>query len=697
MPIELAGDVASRASPTTTCGATFTDRDFDDDGWETDRRPRPLALDVRVRRRRRPAAATARASSTTAGPAASAGPGSRSTASSTKATSGSTAPTSATPRATSSPTRSRSPSRSPDAPEHMLAVEVACAPPDRPHGEAQPHRRVPALGLPRPGLEPRRHLATGAARDDRPGPHPRPARAVPRRDDRARRRRVPRRPRRRSRPAPVRVALVGRRRRPRARAVARRRREPGRVDGHHRPTRRSGGRGRSATSRCTTSWSRSWVDDELEPPALGAHRPAPDRRSTRLDLLGQRRAPLPQGREPGPDAHGARRGDARGARPRRRRSRTTPASTCSGSTRTSPGPSCTTRPTKRDCCSGRTCRCSGATRAACASRPSARPARPSTCSATTRRSRSGAGTTSRWPSTIEPGGEIGAGVGRRARSPRRCCRRGTRRSSTGRSSARSSRPTARRPVIAHSGVLPHLPQLDGTDSHLYFGWYWGDERDFPKLCASGAAAGPLRHRVRRAGRAGRRGVLRAGAVARPRLGPGSGTRHALQKRVLRPVRAAGRRSRRSTSGARRRSATRPTVVKHHVETLRRLKYRPTGGFAQFCFADGMPAVTWSRARPRPPAEARLRRARPGVPPGDRRRRPPARDQCAPGDALALDVHVVSDLRTELRRLHGDRDGSRGTEVTTSGRSAATSKPTAACGSARCRPSSPTPPDHSPSS
>ena len=30
-----------------------------------------------------------------------------------------------------------------------------------------------------------------------------------------------------------------------------------------------------------------------------------------------------------------------------------------------------------------------------------------------------------------------------------------------------------RPVIAHSGVAPHLPQLDGTDSHLYFGWYHG--------------------------------------------------------------------------------------------------------------------------------------------------------------------------------------------------------------------------------
>src|SRR5439155_11772442 len=38
-----------------------------------------------------------------------------------------------------------------------------------------------------------------------------------------------------------------------------------------------------------------------------------------------------------------------------------------------------------------------------------------------------------------------------------------------------------RPVIAHSGVLPHPPQLDGTDSHLYFGWYHGDERDLPRF------------------------------------------------------------------------------------------------------------------------------------------------------------------------------------------------------------------------
>ena len=41
-----------------------------------------------------------------------------------------------------------------------------------------------------------------------------------------------------------------------------------------------------------------------------------------------------------------------------------------------------------------------------------------------------------------------------------------------------------RPVIPHSGVWPHLPRLDGTDSHLYFGWYHGDERDLPGFAAA---------------------------------------------------------------------------------------------------------------------------------------------------------------------------------------------------------------------
>src|SRR5207237_7431079 len=40
-----------------------------------------------------------------------------------------------------------------------------------------------------------------------------------------------------------------------------------------------------------------------------------------------------------------------------------------------------------------------------------------------------------------------------------------------------------RPVIAHSGVWPSLGS-GGTDAHLYFGWYHGDERDLPRFLAA---------------------------------------------------------------------------------------------------------------------------------------------------------------------------------------------------------------------
>ena len=34
-------------------------------------------------------------------------------------------------------------------------------------------------------------------------------------------------------------------------------------------------------------------------------------------------------------------------------------------------------------------------------------------------------------------------------------------------------------------------------------------------------------------------------------------------------------------------------MRYHVETLRRLKYQPTGGFAQFYLADSSPAISGS--------------------------------------------------------------------------------------------------------
>ena len=87
-------------------------------------------------------------------------------------------------------------------------------------------------------------------------------------------------------------------------------------------------------------------------------------------------------------------------------------------------------------------------------------------------------------------------------------------------------------------------------------------------------------------------------------------------------------------------------MKHHVETLRRLKYRPTGGFAQFCFADGMPAVTWAvlghDRQPKLAYDALAQACQPVIVVADRL---PA--VVRPDQALALDVHVVSDRRQPL--------------------------------------------------
>jgi beta-mannosidase len=201
-----------------------------------------------------------------------------------------------------------------------------------------------------------------------------------------------------------------------------------------------------------------------------------------------------------------------------------------------------------------------------------------------------------------------------------------------------------RPVVAHSGVLPHPPQLDGTDSHLYFGWYWGDERDFPTLCAT------VPRLARFVTEFGAQAVPADASFCEPERWPDLdwtrlGHKHALQKRMfdhyVPPADHADFDSWRVAT-----QRYQAQVVKHHVETLRRLKYRPTGGFAQFCFADGMPAVTWAvlghDRQPKLGYDALAHACQPVIVVADRL---PA--VVRPDQALALDVHVVSDRRAPL--------------------------------------------------
>jgi beta-mannosidase len=201
-----------------------------------------------------------------------------------------------------------------------------------------------------------------------------------------------------------------------------------------------------------------------------------------------------------------------------------------------------------------------------------------------------------------------------------------------------------RPVIAHSGVLPHLPQIDGTDSHLYFGWYHGEERDLPGFAAT------VPRMVRFVSEFGAQAVPATADFMDPARWPDLdwdhlGARHALQKEIFDervppnayPTFAAWREATQRYQA---------TLLRHHIETLRRLKYSPTGGFCLFSWADAHPAVSWSvldhERVPKAGYTAVIDACRPVIVVADRL---PA--DVSPGDAFAIDVHVVNDLRRPL--------------------------------------------------
>jgi beta-mannosidase len=205
-----------------------------------------------------------------------------------------------------------------------------------------------------------------------------------------------------------------------------------------------------------------------------------------------------------------------------------------------------------------------------------------------------------------------------------------------------------RPVVAHSGVVPHLPRLDGTDAHLYFGWDWGEERSFPAFCRA------VPRMVRFVSEFGAQAVPsgKGAAFMEPDRWPTLDwerleREHGLQKsRFDRYVPPADHPTYEAWQAATQRYQA--TVIKHHVEALRKIKYRPTGGFAQFFLADNYPAVSWSVLGydrvPKLGLTTLREVCRPVIVVADR---PP--ESLPVGAPLALDIHVVSDRREAVER------------------------------------------------
>ncbi|MEE9415463.1 MAG: sugar-binding domain-containing protein [Acidimicrobiales bacterium] len=199
-----------------------------------------------------------------------------------------------------------------------------------------------------------------------------------------------------------------------------------------------------------------------------------------------------------------------------------------------------------------------------------------------------------------------------------------------------------RPVIAHSGVPPHLPLLDGTDSHLWFGWHGPSH-------ATGLAdfAARLPRQVRFVSEFGAQSVPVDSEFCQPERWPSLDWKrlsehHGLEHEVLvRRVPPSMFETFEEWAEATR--SYQAHVVKVQVEALRRLKYTPTGGFSLHLLADGQPAISSSvlghDRRPKPAFQALVDACRPIIVTAD-----PLPNNPLPGETALLGVHVISDLR-----------------------------------------------------
>ena len=201
-----------------------------------------------------------------------------------------------------------------------------------------------------------------------------------------------------------------------------------------------------------------------------------------------------------------------------------------------------------------------------------------------------------------------------------------------------------RPIVFHGGALPSLPRLDGTDNRLALGWERGDERDLPSLCAT------LPRLARFVGGFGAATVpddVDLGErAAWPELDwDRLAARHGMDRGAFeRYVPPAAFDSAQAWVEATR--DYQATVVRHHVEELRRLKYRPCGGYTVALWRSPLPAISTALhgadGTALPALDALRAACRPVIVVADR-----PLDHLHAGEEVSWRVHVVSDLREPL--------------------------------------------------
>jgi beta-mannosidase len=202
-----------------------------------------------------------------------------------------------------------------------------------------------------------------------------------------------------------------------------------------------------------------------------------------------------------------------------------------------------------------------------------------------------------------------------------------------------------RPAVAHGGVAPHLPTLDGTDSHMWLGWHRGEVAELAEL------ARLMPRLVRFVSEFGAQSVPASAdrfvdTSSWPELDwEQLRAHHGLEVEVmLERVPPTDHPTFESWKTATQRNQA--MILRHHIETLRRLKYRPTGGFCFSWLADPSPMISASvidaGRLPKLAWQAVVDACRPVVVITD-----PLPPIVVPGARIELDVHVVNDLRSAL--------------------------------------------------
>jgi beta-mannosidase len=204
-----------------------------------------------------------------------------------------------------------------------------------------------------------------------------------------------------------------------------------------------------------------------------------------------------------------------------------------------------------------------------------------------------------------------------------------------------------RPVLSRTGALPQLPQLEGTDTELWLGWYQGEERELPAMLRTMPSLGRFVTGL------GSHSVPTSIPEPQNRRWPhldweGLASEFAMEADVL-LARFPPERYDTMADWAMATQTYQAELTRRQIETLRRLKYRPCGGFAYALLADAKPAISASLLDSDRMAKtaysALLDACRPLIVVADRL---PATVQ--PNQAIALDVHVVSDVRESLEAV-----------------------------------------------